>query len=320
MLLTHFPSEDMVQFPLISVVVLTYNSSKYVLSTLESIKRQTFTGDLELIIGDDCSSDNTVEICKRWLEGNKTRFASVQILVPPENQGTVANLNSCVKAATGLWIKAIGGDDILKDDALVLLYGAVTNGLDKYHFVSSDMYSFVNDEEIEYPEKLQLRKIGKSDTPLTLYDAFKNPCFWITPPTFFYSKEMMEKIGYCPTMFRNIEDRPLAAKVLSCGYAICRLAKPTVFYRINPTSVSATTSRYRFTECDWKVYYEILRPMFGILRQIDMDLRMLPMWYLTKRRKKTLDTKIFKLCCKMMWATYRALTFFLTMKRTGLKK
>ena len=51
--------------PLVSIVVITYNSAEYVLETLESAKAQTYQ-NIELIVSDDCSADNTVETCSRW--------------------------------------------------------------------------------------------------------------------------------------------------------------------------------------------------------------------------------------------------------------
>ncbi len=52
--------------PLVSIIVCTYNSSKYVLETLESAKEQTYQ-NVELIVSDDCSTDNTVELCRKWI-------------------------------------------------------------------------------------------------------------------------------------------------------------------------------------------------------------------------------------------------------------
>jgi glycosyltransferase involved in cell wall biosynthesis len=48
--------------PLVSIVVITYNSAKFVLETLESAKSQTYQ-NVELIISDDGSSDNSFQIC-----------------------------------------------------------------------------------------------------------------------------------------------------------------------------------------------------------------------------------------------------------------
>ena len=59
----------MIEQPLVSIIVITYNSSKYVLETLESAKAQTYQ-NIELIVSDDCSTDNTVEICQN---GSKTK-------------------------------------------------------------------------------------------------------------------------------------------------------------------------------------------------------------------------------------------------------
>ena len=59
--------------PLVSIIVVTYNSSLYVRETLESAKRQSYR-NLELIVTDDASKDDTVKICREWIENNKNRF------------------------------------------------------------------------------------------------------------------------------------------------------------------------------------------------------------------------------------------------------
>lgn len=51
---------------IVSVCIITYNSSKYIEETLESVRRQTYPA-IELIISDDASSDDTVYICEQWI-------------------------------------------------------------------------------------------------------------------------------------------------------------------------------------------------------------------------------------------------------------
>lgn len=97
---------------LVSIIVITYNSSNYVLETLESVKQQTYE-NLEIIISDDCSSDNTVEICRKWLESNADRFARSELITVKKNTGIPANLNRAYKACRGEWIKGVAGDDVL---------------------------------------------------------------------------------------------------------------------------------------------------------------------------------------------------------------
>lgn len=103
--------------PLVSVGVYTYNSSKTVIETLESIKSQTYP-NLELIVSDDCSTDNTVSLCQDWLEHNKDRFVDTKIIVPDKNTGQSGNYNRALKASNGEWIKDIDGDDLLTPNCI----------------------------------------------------------------------------------------------------------------------------------------------------------------------------------------------------------
>ena len=97
---------------LVSVFVITYNSSRFVLEALESIKNQTYK-HIELIISDDCSTDSTVDLCKNWIEKNKERFVNSTIITVSANTGVSANCNRAVTAAKGNWLKGIAGDDVL---------------------------------------------------------------------------------------------------------------------------------------------------------------------------------------------------------------
>ena len=109
--------EDALEQPLVSIIVITYNSSKYVLETLESAKAQTYQ-NIELIVSDDCSTDNTVEICREWIEKNKKRFLRTELITSEKNTGIPANCNRGVKAAQGEWVKLIAGDDILCNNCI----------------------------------------------------------------------------------------------------------------------------------------------------------------------------------------------------------
>ena len=103
--------------PLVSVAVITYNSSRTVLDTLESIKAQTYP-NIELIISDDCSKDETVALCQEWVERNKERFTRTEIVTIDNNKGVSANVNRAEDACTGEWMKGIAGDDLLMPNCI----------------------------------------------------------------------------------------------------------------------------------------------------------------------------------------------------------
>lgn len=103
--------------PLVSIIVITYNSSKYVLETLESAKAQTYK-NIELIISDDGSTDETIKICQEWLNTNQHEFVNTELITVEKNTGIPANCNRGVKVAKGEWIKVLAGDDVMLDDAI----------------------------------------------------------------------------------------------------------------------------------------------------------------------------------------------------------
>ena len=72
---------------LVSVVVITYNSSKFIEELLTSIADQIFS-DIELIISDDCSKDNTLDICRDWLSKNENRFVRTELITFTKNRIT----------------------------------------------------------------------------------------------------------------------------------------------------------------------------------------------------------------------------------------
>ena len=115
--------------PLVSIIVITYNSSKYVLETLESVKTQIYQ-NIELIVSDDCSTDDTVGICRNWIAQNEGRFVQTKLIVAPENKGIAANCNRGVKAAKGERVKLIAGDDILTSDSIQLFMNYICNHTD----------------------------------------------------------------------------------------------------------------------------------------------------------------------------------------------
>ena len=103
--------------PLISVVVISYNSSEYILDVLESAKAQTYQ-NIELLVSDDKSTDNTIEIAKEWISKNRERFVRTAVIVPEHNTGTAGNYNRGLFASKGEWIKFIDADDIMFPNCL----------------------------------------------------------------------------------------------------------------------------------------------------------------------------------------------------------
>ncbi|MGD0815395.1 MAG: glycosyltransferase family 2 protein [Verrucomicrobiota bacterium] len=96
--------------PEISVLMPTYNYASYLPEAIASVLSQDFQ-DFELLIVDDASTDNTVEVVNPFC----VRDARVRLTVNSANLGMVNNWNNCLKEARGKYIKYLFGDDKLSD-------------------------------------------------------------------------------------------------------------------------------------------------------------------------------------------------------------
>ena len=98
--------------PLVSVIVATYNSQDTILDTLESIKEQTYE-NIELIVTDDMSKDDTVQCVRNWMKTNRRFFSGVRLIRSRKNTGVTKNCNRGIYSSHGIYIKTVGGDDRL---------------------------------------------------------------------------------------------------------------------------------------------------------------------------------------------------------------
>lgn len=105
--------------PLITIIVASYNAEKYIIETLESCINQTYK-NIEIIIADDCSSDNSINLIKEWCALKKQSHPQTEckLVQSPQNRGIPANLNNGLPLVNGEWIKCLGSDDILLPEAL----------------------------------------------------------------------------------------------------------------------------------------------------------------------------------------------------------
>ncbi len=96
--------------PRISVIIPTYNRAGFVREAIESVLRQTYR-DLEVIVVDDGSIDNTKEVVSNY-EDPRVRY------IYQENQGVSGALNTGIKAAQAEYIAMLASDNVLFKDAL----------------------------------------------------------------------------------------------------------------------------------------------------------------------------------------------------------
>lgn len=98
----------MQNIPLVTVICLCYNHEKFVIKSLNSVVNQSYP-NIELIIVDDCSMDNSKKTINHWLEKHpKTLFIANEL-----NQGNTKSFNTALEYAKGAYIIDLATDDVL---------------------------------------------------------------------------------------------------------------------------------------------------------------------------------------------------------------
>lgn len=240
--------------PLVSVPVVTYNSSNTVLETLVSIYNQTYP-NIELIVSDDCSTDNTVEICRQWIEQHKGRFVRVELLTVEKNTGVAGNSNRAEAACRGEWIKGIAGDDILLPECIEICVNYI-NKHPNTIYLWGKCKSFGVDEKRckEIDERFNYGFFNQTPEEQYKQLIFKNNC--IPATSCFYNRIKLDNLE-----IRNderipfIEDRPKWINLLRAGVPLSFIDKLLVMYRVSEDSLSTATQLNRNFSVSFAKFY-----------------------------------------------------------------
>lgn len=112
-----------------SIIIPCFNSTRTIHRTLESILNQDYNlQKIELIIIDDCSSDDTLQVLQRYTELNK--LGLVHIFTTEANLGPGVARNKGIDSSTGRYILFLDSDDTISTLALKKIYDACANGSD----------------------------------------------------------------------------------------------------------------------------------------------------------------------------------------------
>ena len=246
--------------PLVSIVVITYNSAEYVLETLESAKNQTYK-NIELIISDDGSMDSTAEVCEKWLDRNHERFVRVKVINVKKNTGIPANCNRGLYAAKGKWVKFIAGDDVLFEDCIRL---NVDNSKDcNCPVLVSDLFYFNENGKLENDkeQRVVFKNFISKSQKRKKQSYIRNP-FFLNTPSFFINTKRIKELGGFDERFFLLEDLPFLIKLLTNGDDIHYFEEYTVKYRVHSTSVVGA-SNLQFVKDLYNSYLIYSRPLFS---------------------------------------------------------
>lgn len=106
--------------PKISIIIPIYNVEEYITECLQSVMRQTYKGEIECILVDDCGKDNSIAIAEQLIADYKGSIA-FRVLHHEHNRGLSAARNTGTDAAIGDYIYYLDSDDYISDDCIEVL-------------------------------------------------------------------------------------------------------------------------------------------------------------------------------------------------------
>ena len=110
--------------PAVSICIPTFNGAKYLRECVDSVLAQTHP-DFEVLIVDDCSSDDSVAIAEDYAR----RDSRVRVSVNDRNLGLVGNWNQSVFLSRGEWIKFVFQDDVIRPECLRHMLAVAATGV-----------------------------------------------------------------------------------------------------------------------------------------------------------------------------------------------
>lgn len=241
----------MTDTPLVSIIAISYNHEKFARETLDSIISQDYP-NTELIIIDDRSSDNSVEIIQNWIKENNV---DCRLKVNPQNQGVTRNLELGLSAIQGDYYQVIACDD-------VLLPGKISSMMEEFIKLDAD-YALIHsnmseiDGESKPIESGHLRNANKVPDGYVFEHELKEN-FIMTPTVIYRKSAVLEVGGYDTEIF--FEDYDLFLR-LSRRFKAKFWNNDGVAYRVLNTSM--TRSRYKDilqgnNTSYWKLYNEAI--------------------------------------------------------------
>ncbi len=219
--------------PLVTVICLCFNHSAFVEAAIDSVTKQTYPF-IELIIVDDCSTDNSVEIIQQLISKNTTlRFIGNRV-----NLGNCTSFNQALKIANGKYIIDLAADDILLPNKIEVQVAAFEELDATYGLVFSNGYyidingKFLhNHYKVDRFEK-SLIIVPEGDVFTRLFQGH-----FICSPTVMFKKDILIELGGYDQRL-SYEDFDIWMRIAR-KYKFYYLDKITVGKRIVPGSLSS---------------------------------------------------------------------------------
>ena len=243
--------------PLVSIVAACYNHSRFLEETLDSIANQSYS-NLELIVTDDGSTDDSVAIIQKWMARNTIPCT---LIANPKNEGICKTFNKGLAACHGKYFQVIACDDVMLVDKIERQVALFENSGEKVGVVYTDAQVIDESSQIIDASFYDFWKLPK-DININLKGLIKQNTI-IAPSVLVKRAFLLEVGGFDENLCYEDWDMWLR---LARKYDFVKLDQPLVQYRNFSASMSQG-STYRVAIAKDSV--KLLEKCKGISKEID---------------------------------------------------
>lgn len=207
--------------PLVSIVLPTYNGAKYIRESINSILQQSFD-KWELIIVDDCSSDNTLEIVEQYAKMD----SRIIVIHNNENKKLPQSLNIGFSYSSGEFLTWTSDDNYYLPKAL------------------ETMYKYLIRNKNQYMVCANVKTINsKGEQTNNLYNSYDSQWIYFNNcvgACFMYKRDVIKEVGVYDTNLFLVEDYDYWLRILKQYGTIGYIEKVLYVYRIHENSLTNT--------------------------------------------------------------------------------
>ncbi len=182
--------------PKISVIIPIYNKEDFIKNTLESVLEQTFN-DIEIIIVNDCSTDNSLAIVKTFTDNR------IQIIDHSKNKGLSASRNTGIRVAKAAYVAFLDADDIWNLSFLEKIYFLIKNYPQASLYATKYKVLLDNDRVIEH--QFNLSNMETHGIVSNFFESNLNQSIFY-PSCLCVKKKVFEEVGFYNETINYSED------------------------------------------------------------------------------------------------------------------
>lgn len=241
----------------ISIIIPLYNVEEFILDCLRSVAQQTYKGEIECIIVDDCGTDNSLALAEQFL-ADYIGSIDFKIVHHNHNRGLSAARNTGVDHATGDYIYFLDSDDYISHDCIEVLVQPLQEKA--YDMVIGDLKMFGNPRNIFFLPEEQKSIHGNEEIFKHWYvDRLIYVMAWnkLTKATLFKQYDLTFLEGQLH------EDELWTYKIASNIDSLAIQKHCTYYYRIRENSITANYSskvKERYNSCLQTLDYVVSHP------------------------------------------------------------